>query len=434
MTKNSLPKGVFDIYPLSPKDELEGDEAWKDSALWQYLEKEIRELAHLFGLLEVRTPVFERTELFTRSVGVETDIVSKEMYTFDDKGGRSMSLRPEGTAPAIRALVDHRLQPDGPVHKLYYIGPMFRYERQQLGRYRQHHQFGAEVVGDGSPLRDAELIDLLWTLLRKLGLSQLSLQINSIGTNEARSRYKAALREYLRAHLGALTPDSLRRFETNPLRILDSKEEADQAILVGAPSLLDFLEPDCLRHFADLQAALKELGIPFEVNPRLVRGLDYYNRTVFEITTSELGAQNSLGGGGRYDGLVKSLGGPDLPALGFGAGLERIIQTLLRQKIALPPRPHVTALLLPLGESARQPAFRLLKRLREQGVAAEIDLGERKLKVALRLADQMGVDYVLLLGDEELTTETCTVKTMKGHASERIALDQVIHYLKDSHV
>ena len=255
------------------------------------------------------------------------------MYTFLDKAERSLSLRPEGTAPAMRAFIEKNLAQQSPLHKFFYIAPMFRYERSQAGRYRQHHQFGVEAIGSPLPYQDAEIIHLLWTLYSRLGLKGLTLHLNSIGSEEARVNFRHALKMYLRPHLEELSPESQERYETNPLRILDSKDPKDQKWIHHAPHLLDYLDEASKSHFAQVCGLLDQIGIPFQINHRLVRGLDYYNNTVFEITSSELGAQNSLGGGGRYDGLLKTLGGPDLPAFGFGAGLERIIQTMLAQNV-----------------------------------------------------------------------------------------------------
>lgn len=413
----AVPKGVFDIWPQSA-------EPWKDSALWQHVENICREIAGLYGLSEVRTPIFERTELFNRSVGEETDIVGKEMYTFEDKGGRSMSLRPEGTAPVVRALLNSGVQ-TGDFFKFYYLGPMFRYERQQAGRYRQHHQFGAEIIGDPSPERDAELIDLLFSLFKRLGLRNLNLMINSVGDQESRETYRTALKHHLSSKLEQLSPDSQRRFDTNPLRILDSKDPRDQEILIDVPSIFDFLSPPCRDHFSGVQQALQTLEIPFSVNSRLVRGIDYYTGTVFEITAGELGAQNSLGGGGRYDELVAQLGGPVLPALGFGAGLERIIQTMIGQQVQPSRTASIRLLLVPMGYQARRYCFELTKRFRTLGIACDLELMERKLKVILRRADSQAIPFAVLIGDRELETGMCELKDMATHTSKTIRLEDL---------
>jgi histidyl-tRNA synthetase len=422
--KFTIPPGVFDILPNDPKDN------WKNSHLWAFVEQTIRQTAQDFGYNEIRTPLFERTELFQRSVGEGSDIVSKEMYTFEDKGGRSISLRPEGTAPVIRAFIENQLHIKSSIHKLFYIAPMFRYERAQAGRYRQHHQFGVEAIGNSSPEQDAEIIDMLYTLYIRLGLKNLSLNINSIGDAECRRAFKEALKEYLRPHLTSLSKDSQNRFEVNPLRILDSKDPGDQKIVANAPSILDFLSPACKDHFEKLKTLLNLLQIPFKVNPLLVRGLDYYNRTVFEVVAGELGAQNSIGGGGRYDGMISALGGPDLPSIGFGTGIERILQTMINQGVPLPKPPHPTLFLIPLGEEAKTACFTLLNTLRRSGVAAEMDFSGKKVGKILQYADQIGATYIAVIGDDELKSQEVEVKEMSSGNKIRINLSDLIQVLK----
>lgn len=409
--------GVYDILPDNP------EELWKSSFLWQYIEGVIRTLAHSYGFRELRTPIFERTELFQRSVGEATDIVSKEMYTFKDKGDRLLSLRPEGTAPAMRAFLDSHLLNTGQQHKLYYISPMFRYERAQAGRYRQHHQFGVEAIGVQAPEQDAEVIDLLYTLFCRLGLKNLTVNINSIGDVESRSAFKALLQDYLKQHFDALSPDSQQRFHVNPLRILDSKAAQDQAIVANAPSILDALNSTSRDHFEEVKKLLTLLGIPFRINPLLVRGLDYYNYTVFEVTANELGAQNSVGGGGRYDGLLKSLGGPDLPSCGFGCGLERLIQTMLKQQVQLPTRHAAALYIIPLGQAAKESCFPLLRELREQGIAAEMDFSGRKLGKSMQYANQIGAQYVTVVGDNELQAKEIEIKEMSSGNKSKVSLE-----------
>lgn len=404
--KFSIAPGVFDIIPNNPS------EPWKSSYLWTYVESIIRSTAIEYGFQEIRTPVFERTELFLRSVGETSDIVSKEMYTFEDKGKRSMSLRPEGTAPAMRAFIENQLSTTGPIHKLFYIAPMFRYERSQAGRYRQHHQFGVEAIGAGTPEQDAEIIDLLYTVYQRLGLQNVRLLINSIGDVESRAAFRQALQDYLKPHLSSLSEDSQNRFQTNPLRILDSKDPNDQQIVKGAPSILDFLNEESRQHFERLKQLLTILKIPYQVNPLLVRGLDYYNKTVFEVVADELGAQNSIGGGGRFDGLIASLGGPDLPAAGFGTGLERIIQTMINQGVALPSAPAPILFLIPLGDEARNRCFSLLHDLRQLGVSAEMDFTGKKLGKVMQQADQLHARYVAVVGDQEISTGNIELKEM----------------------
>lgn len=405
MTVNIAP-GVFDIIPNDKK------EPWKSSHLWNYVEEVIRKTAQDYGYQEIRTPLFERTELFARGVGATSDIVSKEMYTFIDKGDRSMSLRPEGTAPVMRAFIEHQLHQESSLHKLFYIAPMFRYERTQAGRYRQHHQFGAEAIGNSSPEQDVELIDLLFTLYRRLGLRHLQLNINSIGNLECRTAYRLALQDYLRVFFDKLSPESRARFDANPLRILDSKDPGDRELLQNAPSILDFLTSECKDHFNEVIQLLNQLNIPHTINSQLVRGLDYYNRTVFEITAGELGAQNSIGGGGRYDGLMKDLGGPDLPCIGFGTGLERIIQTLLKQELVIPPAFHPVLFIIPLGVNAKKACFSILHQLRQRNIAAQMDFSGKKLGRLMQAADQMQAKFVAVVGDNELLAQELDLKEM----------------------
>lgn len=417
--KIPIAPGVYDILPADAK------EPWRSSYIWNYLESTIHEIAKSYGFKEIRTPMFERTELLQRGVGETSDIVSKEMYTFNDKGGRSLSLRPEGTAPAMRAFIEHQLQNLAPSHKLYYICPMFRYERNQAGRYRQHHQFGAEVVGVAAPEQDAEIIDLLWTLYHRLGLKHLQLQINSLGDVQCRLKFRQALQDYLRERFDELSDDSKARFELNPLRILDSKDAKDKEITKNAPNLLDFLDDACREHFESLKRLLTALKIPFQVNPLLVRGLDYYNRTVFEITAGELGSQNSIAGGGRYDGLLKTLGGPDLPANGFGTGLERVIQTMLKQNVSIPSAPKPLVYIIPLGDSSKEPCFTILHSLRAASISAEMDFSGRKLGKVMQLANQLGAEYVAVIGENELASGEVSLKEMASGQSVKVSLKEL---------
>lgn len=415
----SIAPGVFDILPDDPK------EKWRCSFLWQHVESQIRDIARCYGFQEIRTPLFERTELFKRSVGEGTDIVSKEMYTFDDKGGRSMTLRPEGTASVMRALVEHQVLNQNPLQKIFYICPMFRYERAQAGRYRQHHQFGVEAIGNGSPEQDAEIIDLLMSLLSKFELKNLQVSINSIGDLETRQVYRTQLQEYLRSHFDSLSADSKIRFESNPLRILDSKDPGDKKITANAPSILDFLSSESREHFEQLKSLLALLKIPFSVNSNLVRGLDYYNKTVFEITAGELGAQNSVAGGGRYDGLIKSLGGPDLPSCGFGLGIERLLQIMLKHNYPFPSPQSPLIFMIPLGESAKAATFQLLHDFRTANLPAQMDFSQKKLSKAMQYADQIGARYVAIIGDDELAQQAVDVKSMETGEKQRVHLSEL---------
>lgn len=401
------PPGVFDILPKDPK------ENWRDSHLWNYVEKVIRETAAEYGFQEIRTPIIEKSELFSRGVGETSDIVSKEMYTFEDRGGRQISLRPEGTAPVIRSFVENNLAHSSSHHKLFYIGPMFRYERAQAGRYRQHHQFGAEVIGNEAPEQDAEVIDLLYTTYSRLGLKNLKVMISSLGDKESRDKFREALKNYLKDHFDQLSEDSKLRFEKNPLRILDSKDPNDRAIVANAPSILDFLSEECLAHFNRVKALLDCLDIPFEVNPHIVRGLDYYTRTVFEVIAEELGAQNSIGGGGRYDTLIKEFGGPNLPALGFGTGIERIIQAMIKQNVPLPAPYRPTLFFIALGDEAKDACFQIIHSLREYHMNVQMDFSGRKIGKVMNYANQIGAKFIAVVGDKEIETGYVELKNME---------------------
>lgn len=423
----SIAKGTFDILPSLPDEE----DKWRESSRWQYLERVLRQTAHDYGFKEIRTPVFERTELFIRGVGESSDIVTKEMYTFIDRGERSMTLRPEGTAPVMRSFVEKKLYAQPGLHKYFYIGPMFRYERPQAGRYRQHHQFGAEAIGIGSPQQDVELIDMVCEIYRRLGLKNLTVQINSVGDAASRASYKDALTKFLTPHLPTLSPDSQTRFTKNILRILDSKDLGDQKILLEAPMLGDFLTPDAKSHFEEVLKLLDALNIHYVLNTKLVRGLDYYTKTVFEITTEVLGAQNSIGGGGRYDGLTETIGGPHLPSVGFATGMERVLQTMLKQEVSFPAAPHPRVFFVPMGEEALKTCFQLVCRLRHEGIGADIDLSGKKMQHGLQLASQEGSEYAIVIGDEELKTQQIKLKNMATRESIDCPLSALIAKLKE---
>lgn len=418
------PKGVFDILPRAPSP----DEKWIESHRWAHLESILRSVASDYGYKEIRTPLFESTELFARGVGETSDIVSKEMYTFLDRAERSMTLRPEGTAAVVRAFLEHHLHQQAPIHKLFYIGPMFRYERQQAGRYRQHHQFGAEAIGIGSPEQDVELIDMMGEIYRRLGLTNFNVQLNSVGDPESRIAYKNALEAYLSPHLTSLSPDSQARFSRNILRILDSKAPEDRKILENCPSILDHLSPSAKEHFEQVKHLLTHLNIPYMINSRLVRGLDYYQKTVFEITSNELGAHNSLGGGGRYDGLFKTMGGPDIPSAGFATGMERILQAMLKQDAHFPSPPHPTLFIIPMGKAATTAAFEIATRLRHAHIPTEIDLSGKKVQHGFQSATDQLATYALVLGDEELTTGTAKIKQLATREQTEVSLDGLATY------
>ncbi len=423
----SIPKGVYDILP----EEKSPEEAWRVSYRWEYVEAVMRKTAHDYGFKEIRTPMFERTELFVRSVGESSDIVTKEMYTFLDKADRSMTLRPEGTAPAMRSFVEEKLHLVPGAQKLFYIGPMFRYERQQAGRYRQHYQFGAEAIGASTPEQDVEMIDMMCELYKRLGLQNLVVMINSVGDASCREPYRARLMEHLRPHLNELSPESQARFSKNVLRILDSKDANDQKLLEGAPSILDCLNEECRVHFERAQELLKKLGHKYVITPKLVRGLDYYNKTVFEIISGDLGAHNTIGAGGRFDGLLADLGGPNLPAVGFATGIERILQTMLKQNVGFPESSHPLVFLVPLGDAAKEYCFLLAAKLRHSQIPVEVDLSGKKVQHGLQLANALRAEYTVVIGEEELASREVKIKDMLKRDSQTIKLSDLESHLQN---
>jgi len=415
-----IPPGVFDLLPHVP------EAPWKEVHLWQYVEKVARQIAQDYGFFEIRTPVFERAELFRRSVGDETDIVAKEMYLFQDRGGRELALRPEGTASVIRALVQAQRFHPLLVQRYFYIAPMFRYERQQAGRFRQHHQFGVEVFGISDPEQDAEIISMLVQFYHRLGLSDIKVALNSLGDLVCRTQFRDTFVQFLSRHVSDLSEDSRRRFEKNPLRIFDSKDPRDQEILKNAPIIIDFLRDEDRIHFERVQEALLDLNISFEISPRLVRGLDYYQRTVFEIISGKLGAQNSIGGGGRFDGLLKQLGGPDLPSLGFGAGIERIIQVLVKEgQSRFIQQQLVNLVIIPLDAYAKKRAFLLAESLRSYSVRVIVDFTNRKVKQSIASAVEAQAEWILVLGERELETDKGMLKYLPDGSSSEVSLSQI---------
>ena len=425
MAKLQIPKGTFDILPYG------AEEAWQLSHLWQYVEEVARKTAQEYGYSEIRTPVYEKTELFSRGVGETSDIVTKEMFTFEDKGGRMMSLRPEGTAAVMRSLIENGLAQPGSVHKLFYIAPMFRYERPQSGRYRQHHQFGVESIGVAGPEMDAEVIDLLFQIYLRLGISDLKVHVNTVGDLESRKAFKEALLDYLRPFFHELSLDSQVRFEKNPLRILDSKDPKDREILKGSPSILHYLSKEAAHHFQELCRLLDLIHIPYVINDKIVRGLDYYQKTVFEFLTDSLGAQNTIGAGGRYDGLLATFDGPDLPGIGFGTGLERVLQVLLAQKKEVPGRgvPHVY--FVPMGEKAREKCFSLATLCRHHHLCAEVEWNAKKMQTAMQNAVKSGATYCAIIGDEELVSETIQLKNLATREQFQIRFDLFLAKMKE---
>ncbi len=396
---------------------------------WRYVEKVIAGITGLYGYQRIDTPVFEDTGLFRRSVGEYTDIVQKEMYTFEDLGGKSMTLRPEGTAPVCRAYLEHGMQNLPQPVKLYYISPIFRYDRPQAGRYRQHYQFGAEAIGEGDPALDAEVIDMAWQLYRSLGLKDISLQLNSIGCKECRPKYLAALKEYF-AGRANLCADCRTRLEKNPLRLLDCKQPTCQPVAETAPASADYLCPACQGHFTQLKKYLGLINIPFTLNHRLVRGLDYYTRTVFEVQPEEEGGQSTIGGGGRYDDLIAELGGRPTPGIGFATGIERIILNLKKQGVNVAVPPGLRVVVAFMGEKAGEEAVKLAARLRRTGISAIASAGGKSLKAQLRQANALNVPYAVIIGEDEVKAGTVTLRDMAGARQETISPDDLEERLK----
>lgn len=390
---------------------------------WQYVEEKVRDISRRFNYREIRTPIFEQTDLFVRGVGETTDVVEKEMYTFKDKGDRSMTLRPEGTAGVVRSFVENKLYGEPDVTKLYYVGPMFRYERPQAGRQRQFHQFGIEALGATDPAIDAEVIAMGYQLCVELGLKDVRVEVNSVGNAASRAAYRQRLLDFLLPMKDTLCKDCQSRIERNPLRVLDCKVDQDK--FTDAPSILDSLDEECSTHFAKVQSYLNDMNVEFTLNSRLVRGLDYYTMTAFEFKAQGIGAIDTIGGGGRYNGLVGDLGGPDQPGIGFGMGLERIQLILEHQGIAADTAKPLDVYLIPLGEAAEREVTKQLFLLRQAGIAAERDYLNRKMKAQMKAADRLHTRYTAILGDDELERGEIALKAMATGEQRTVRLDEL---------
>lgn len=398
----------------------------EEQPYWRYMEKTIADITQLYGYKRIDTPIFEDTSLFQRSAGEFTDIVQKEMYTFDDRGGNSLTLKPEGTPAVCRAYIQHGMHNLPQPVKLYYVSPIFRYDRPQAGRYRQHYQFGCEAIGDDDSAIDAEVIDIAWRFYKSLGLADISLQLNSIGCKECRPAYLEILKKYYNKHKGSLCADCKIRLEKNPLRLLDCKQVFCQKIAENAPSSINGLCTACADHFKQLQKYLGLMEIPFSINPRLVRGLDYYTRTVFEVQPKDEGPQSTLGGGGRFDELIEELGGKPTPAAGFAAGIERIILTLKKQKIVVPMPSVLQVFIAYLGENARDEAIKLAAYLRKAGISAVTTTGSKSLKAQLRQANTLEAEYAVIIGEDEVKAGTITLRHMADARQETVALSELL--------
>ncbi|MCX6137341.1 MAG: histidine--tRNA ligase [Ignavibacteriales bacterium] len=412
-------KGTKDVLPA-------------DTHRWQHIESVVRSVFQRFNYKEIRTPLFEQTALFSRSIGELTDIVGKEMYTFEDRSGDRITLRPEGTASVIRAFIQNNLAEQLPLTKVYYIGPMFRQERPQAGRLRQFHQFGAEAIGSPCAEVDAEVIAMAIEVYRTLGLRQYSLKINSVGCEKCRPLYKVKLQEELRKIAPQLSADSQRRIDENPMRVLDSKDEQDQKLTADMPLINQFLCEECSLHFSDVQRMLESFGITYTVNGRLVRGLDYYTKTAFELTSTELGSQDALAGGGRYDLLAKELGGKQTPGVGFAAGIERLLMVLEKTGYPFADSDHPQVFIAAADDPARAWTIAETMRLRGAGIAAETDLLRRSLKAQMREADRQRALHVLVVGERELVEGKAALKSMQDGTSRMIPLDAIALALTDT--
>ncbi len=413
----NAPRGTKDILPDTVGD-------------WLYVEDNIRSLCRRFGYQEIRTPMFEHTELFQRGIGEGTDVVDKEMYTFTDRGDRSITLRPENTASAVRAYLQNKLYAENALTKLFYIGSMFRYDRPQAGRMREFHQFGVEAIGESNPAVDAEIILLAMKLLQGLGLNDLELYINSVGCPNCRAKYRTMLQDFFRDKLDDLCEDCRSRFDRAPMRILDCKKDAEKSYMKDAPKITDCLCDECSDHFQKLQKHLTKAGVKFELDPRLVRGLDYYTKTAFEVKYSPLGAQSAVAGGGRYDGLIEEMGGNPTPAVGFATGLERVLLALEKQGLLPDKNRSVDVYVVALGEAAQEEAFKLVMDLRDAGFSAAVDYAGRSMKAQMKQANKLGAKFAAIMGDDELSEGVVMLRDMAGSEQEKVPVTELISKLK----
>jgi histidyl-tRNA synthetase len=414
---HKAPRGTFDILP-------------EEHAYWKYVEEKAASLCQLYGYQPLSTPVFEDAQIFTKTVAGGTDIVDKEMYIFEDKSGQELALRAEGTAPVCRAYLEHGLFNLPQPVKLYYIGPAFRYERPQAGRYRQHHQFGFEALGEADPALDAEVIEMARQFFYSLGLSRFTIQLNSIGCKLCRPGYLEVLKQHYSDYVDHLCPDCQARLVKNPLRLLDCKKPSCQEIAKTAPKITDYLCSECQLHFQSVQKYLRAMSIPFQLNPRLVRGLDYYTRTVFEVEPRDKGGQSTLGGGGRYDNLIEELGGKPTPAVGFAAGLERIILNLQKQKLDIPALPKPDVFIAYLEEEAKIEAMKLASELRKANIAVILATGDKSLRGQLRQANSLGIAYALILGEQEISQRNVMLRDMRNGEQKTIPLAKIARFFK----
>ena len=416
MLTNS-PRGTKDILPAQIKD-------------WIYHENKIRNICKRYGYEEIRTPIFEHTELFQRGIGEGTDVVDKEMYTFEDRGGRSITLRPENTASAVRAYLQNKLFADKSLVKLFYIGSMFRYDRPQAGRLREFHQFGIEALGEENPAVDAEVILLAVDFLHSLGLNDLKLKINTVGCPKCRPVYRQKLQHFFSDIIDELCGDCKSRLNKNPMRILDCKVDGNKEFMEDVPKIKDCLCDDCRDHFNSVKNFLTSAGVDFEVDNKLVRGLDYYTKTAFEIHYEPLGAQSAVAGGGRYDGLIEEIGGSPTPAVGFATGIERILNALEMQNLIPDSNDKIDAFIVAVGDDAEKSAFELLIKLRRAGLIATMDFAKRSMKAQMKQAGKSNAKFALILGDDEIKNNTVTVKNLTTSEQQSVSVDDIINFIK----
>lgn len=416
MPTYKAPRGTMDVLPA-------------DTIKWQYVESKFREICNKYGFSEIRTPTFEHTELFTRNLGETTDVVSKEMYTFETRSGRSLTLRPEGTAPTMRAFVENNMAESLPFNKLYYIARLFRYERPQAGRYREHTQLGVECVGNNFPATDAEVISLAINFIESIGIKEYQLKINSIGCPECRPAYRDALINYAKSKYDQLCPVCQHRYANNPMRMLDCKEPVCKEIFSHAPALIDYLGEECSSHFNQLKSYLDKLGVKYIVDNTLVRGFDYYTKTAFEIVSTGLGAQNAIGGGGRYDNLIAELGYTSTPSIGFGMGLERLMLTIEALGIELPVDKKPDCYIVAAGDKGKEASLILANKLRSINIKVETDFTGRSIKAQMKTAGKFNAKYAIIIGDNEIETQVVSIKCMETSTQEQIAFSAITDYI-----
>lgn len=412
----NAPKGTKDVLP---------DQVYK----WHYVEKEFAEICEKYGFREIRTPVFENTELFVRGVGDTTDIVQKEMYTFKDNGNRSITLKPEGTSPAVRSFIEHKQYAEVQPTKYYYNTPCYRYEKPQSGRLREFHQFGIEIFGTPSMLADAEVICLGYDFLKQMGITDIELRISSVGCPQCRRKHREVLKKFLAPRYNELCDTCKDRYERNPMRIIDCKSEICQAIVRDAPMMMDYLCDDCSNAFDEVQKALNSLGIEYVIDPRIVRGLDYYTKTAFEFVTTSIGAQGTVCGGGRYDHLIEEVGGPPIPGVGFGLGIERLLMLMESNGAEIPKPEPLKAFIAVMGEPAKSFGLKLLRDLRNKGIKAEMDTLERNIKGQFKYADRLGAQYTVVIGDNELADGAVSIKEMAKSEQREVKLENLLEEL-----